>query len=195
MSEETVQPQNPVDPVDHVKFDPDDHGVPSPFPTAEEEAAQEAERQTITWTASEYIAHHKDASWYATVAAAIAVLVGITYVITRDKISSFTILVVGILFCVAAARKPQVLTYKLDRDGLTLGQRFHPYSEFRSFSVVREGAFANIDLLPFKRFMPMTSIYFSPQDEEAVIDTLSEHVAFEERTHALVDRLMRRVRF
>ncbi|MET0779670.1 MAG: hypothetical protein ABWY71_02435 [Candidatus Saccharimonadales bacterium] len=196
MSEETVQPQTPAsEPANDPKFDPDDHGAPSPFPTAEEEEAREAEAHTVTWTASEYIAHHKTPAWYAAVLAAVVALAAITFLITRDKISTVTITIVGILFCIAAARKPRVLTYKLDRDGLTLGQRFHPYGEFKSFSVVREGAFSNVDLMPMKRFMPMTSIYFSPDDEDNILDALSEHVAFEERSHALFDRFMRNVRF
>jgi hypothetical protein len=61
--------------------------------------------------------------------------------------------------------------------------------------VTREGAFASVELFPLKRFLPLTTIYFSPQDEDAVIDTLSEHVPFEERHRALIDRFIRHIRF
>ncbi|HEV7454161.1 MAG TPA: hypothetical protein VGO07_02785 [Candidatus Saccharimonadales bacterium] len=196
MSEETVQPQPPVsEPANDLKFDPDDHGAPSPFLSPEEEEIKKAEEHAVTWTASEYIAHHKSPAWYGIVAAATVALAAATFLITRDKISAVTIIIVGILFCIAAARKPRVLTYKLDKDGLTMGQRFHPYGEFKSFSIMREGAFANVDLLPLKRFMPMTSVYFSPENEDNVVDTLSEHIPFEERSHAIIDRFMRNVRF
>jgi hypothetical protein len=200
MSEETVQPPKPVsEPATTFKFNPDADGAPSPFPSSE--AGADAHEQggksdeAITWTASEYIAHRKNPMWYAAVITIAALLALITFAITRDKISTITILIVGILFCVAAGRKPRILTYTLDHDGLKLGPHFHPYGEYRSFSIVRQGPFASIDLLPLKRFLPLTSIYFAPEDEEKVIDMISEHIPFEERSHALIDRFMRQIRF
>ena len=194
MSEETVQPQRPdTEPVGTPRFDAAEHAPPSPFPAAGDSSRHD--ETVVSWTASEFIVHHKSAAWYGAVAAATLTLAAITFLITQDKISTGTIILVGILFCIAAARKPRVLTYTLDHDGLTLGQHFRPYADFRSFSVVREGPFASIDLLPLKRFMPLMSVYFSPEDEGRVMDMLAEHIPFEERSHALVDRFMRNIRF
>jgi hypothetical protein len=200
MSEETVQPPKPVsEPAETIKFDPNvDDGAPSPFSPsapATDNATRKPDDEVVTWTASENIAHHKNAMWYAAVMTTALLLALVTYAITHDKISTVTIMIVGILFCIAAARKPRVLTYTLNRDGLKLGGIFHPYGEYRSFSVVRQGSFASIDLLPLKRFMPLTSIYFTPEDEERVLDMISEHIPFEERSHALIDRFIRQIRF
>lgn len=101
----------------------------------------------------------------------------------------------GILFCLAAARKPRILTYALDDHGLTIGPRFYPYDGFRSFSAVREGTIVSIELIPLKRFMPVTSVSCPPANEETVAAIISDHVPYEERPHALIDRFGRYIRF
>lgn len=190
MSEETVRPQNTPPSVQG-----EEQAPPSPFPAPSAPPPARPDDDGFAWTASEYIAHHKDSKWYASVIGITVAVVALTYFITRDRISAITIFVAGILFCVAAARKPRILTYVIDRDGITIGPRFHPYVEFKSFTVVRDGAFANIQLVPLKWFMPLTSLYCAPEDEETVLKLLSTHVPYEERPHAYVDRLARRIRF
>jgi len=149
----------------------------------------------ITWTASEYIAHHKSLGWYSALLGATVVLAGLVYMLTHDRISTISVIVVALLFGVAAARKPRVLTYVINKDGISIGQRFHSFGEFRSFTVHVEGAFANIELLPLKRFMPLTSIYCSPDHEDDILELLSQHVPYEQPSHSLADTFARRIRF
>lgn len=191
MSEETIQPQNTAPPAP----DSEEQAPPSPFPVAATAPPIEEDEEAFTWTASEYIGHHKNTKWYATVMAITLAVVVLTYIVTRDRISVVTIFIVGILFCVAAARKPRIVTYAINHDGLTIGSNFHPYEEFKSFRVVRDDALANIELMPLKWHQPLTSIYCPPEYEETVLHVLSSHVPYEERPHTYVDRLARRIRF
>jgi hypothetical protein len=182
------------------QYKPEEPPAPSPGQYADpstgvpHEAAGSSSAE-VTWTASEFIAHHRSFGWYAAViGTALALAVGL-FLLTDDRISSGAIVIVAILLCIAAARKPRVLTYTVDNDGLSIGKRFYPFNEFRSFSAVLDGPFINIELVPTKRFMPMTSIYCSPEDEDAILETLSQHVPYEERGHALVDLIARNLRF
>lgn len=176
-------------------YKPDTSAPQGNMASAASQIAPSDEQPEITWTASEYIAHNKDMSWYLLVGVGGALLAAIVYLLTRDRISTGMVVIVTILFAVAAARKPRVITYTINHDGIYIGQRFHPFVEYRSFTVHREGVFANIELLPFKRFMPMTSIYCSPDNEDDILDVLSQYVPYEAPRHSIVDSFARRIRF
>ena len=63
------------------------------------------------------------------------------------------------------------------------------------FLVIQEGGVESIWFTPLKRFMPMVSIYFDPEDGDKIADILSEFLPFENRELDPVDRLMHRIRF
>jgi hypothetical protein len=150
---------------------------------------------TVTWTASEYIAHHKTPGWYMLllfVAAAVAALV---WWLTRDFVSAGVVIVGAVVLAIYGARKPRQQEYTMNSQGFSVGQRFHSFNEFRSFSVVPEGAFSSIMFMPLKRFSPYASIYYDPADEEKIISFISAHLPYEPRTGDAIDHLVRRIRF
>jgi len=151
--------------------------------------------QEVQWTASEFVAHNKNASWYGLLALGAVLLAAIIYFITHDTISAGIIVLVALLLGISAARKPRVLHYQVNGGGLAIGEKFYPYAEFKSFSVMQEGAFSSIMFLPLKRFMPPISIYYDPKDEERIVDVLSFYLPMEARAHDLVDSLIKRIRF
>lgn len=150
---------------------------------------------SITWTAGEFIAHQKSLVWYVALLGAAVVVAGIIYLITKDVISSGVIIVGAIVLAVYGAREPRQLEYRLDRRGLSIGDRQHAYNEFRSFAVVPEGAFNSIVLMPLKRFSLLTTIYYSPEDEEKIVAILAARLPLEQRKKDVIDRLMWRIRF
>lgn len=150
---------------------------------------------SVTWTASEFIEHQKSASWYLLLAVATVVVAGGLYWLIHDLITSIIIGIVAIIFGITAARKPRQISYALDSKGITIGSRFLPYADFRSFTVDQEGAFASVSLMPLKRFAPMTVIYLDPQDEDRILNLLSEYLPLDQTRTDAVERLMRRIRF
>lgn len=191
MSEEIIQPQHAAPQNQNAEQVPS-----SPFHTSDGPPVEaNGIDDSFTWSAPEYIAHHKDMQWYGAVVAITIILVALIYVITRDRISAITIFILGIIFCLAAARKPRILTYILNHDGLTVGHRFYPYSSFKSYSIRHEGTLTSVDFIPMKRFMPLASIYCPPNDEAAIVELLAEHVPYEERRTGYIDQFSRRIRF
>jgi hypothetical protein len=164
---------------------------PAPGPVARPLSGAEE----VTWTASEFIARQKGAGWYALLVLGAVVVAVLTHLFTKDLVAVGAIVAVAVLFGVSASRKPRVLTYRMDRSGLTIGQKSYPYGIFKSFSVMEEGAFSSITLLPLKRFMPPLSLYYEPKDEERIVSLLSRHLPLENRPADAVERLMRHVRF
>lgn len=151
--------------------------------------------QAVTWVASEFIAHTKTVGWYAALFAVTVVFAAAVWLLTKDMVATVVIIFAGLLFGTYAARKPRQINYALDSLTLTVGQRAHPLNEFRSYAIVPEGAFSSIMLMPLQRFGLITTIYFDPQDEAAIVGILSHRLPHEERKPDAIDRVLRRIRF
>jgi hypothetical protein len=149
----------------------------------------------ISWTASEFIAHEKKANWYGMLALCAFGLAALILLLTRDFISAIIVIFGAVLFGIYADRKPRQLPYQLSHHGLRIGSRHFELQQFRSFSVVQEGAFSSIVLMPLKRFAPITTIYYPPEDEDQIIDVLSTQLPYAEHSHDFIERLMHRIRF
>ncbi len=154
-----------------------------------------ASGQVVTWVASEFIAHTKTIGWYAALFVVTIVFAAAVWFLTKDMVATVVIVFAGLLFGTYAARKPRQINYALDGRTLTVGQRSHPLNEFRSYTIVPEGAFSSIMLMPLQRFGLITTIYFDPQDEAAIVDILSHRLPHEERKPDAIDRVLRRIRF
>ncbi len=161
--------------------------------TPELQAAEEPVE--IRWTASEFIDHQKTSGWFLGLAGAGLVIAAVVYLLTRDIFATVIIAILAFIFGVGAARKPRVLEYSIGGAGITVGERYAPYEEFRSFAVVSEGPIESIILLPTKRWAPPLSVYFAPDDGEKIIDTLSAFVPFENHEPGLIDKFLHRIHF
>jgi hypothetical protein len=150
---------------------------------------------SVHWTASEFIDHDKRAGWFIGLAAAAAVACVLVYFVTHDTIATVMIVVAAALFGVTAGRKPNTLDYNLDSSGIKIGSKLYEYNFFKSFSVIEEGALSSIQLTPLARFSPPISLYYPPEQEDQILNTLSNYLPHEERHRDPVDRLMRRIRF
>jgi hypothetical protein len=163
--------------------------------TSDSALAQTEAADGVEWTASEFVAHDKGPSWYALLILAALGVAGVIYIITKDIFSTVVVLILAIILAVAAGRKPRVLTYRLDDNGITAGSKFYPYANFKSFAFLEEEPFASIVFIPMKRFGMPFSVYLAPEDEQKVLGMLSQHLPLERGELDSVDRFMRRVRF
>ncbi len=164
-------------------------------PSSHEHHAHKANKE-VTWTASEFVEHEKSGGWYGLLALGALGVAGVTYLFSHgDIISTVVVLIVFAAFGIFASRKPRELEYSVDDSGLKIGEKFYPYSSFRSFSLVQEEAVQSIWLMPLKRFMPIISIYFDPDDGKKIMDVLGQALPVENHTPDLVDKLMHRIRF
>jgi hypothetical protein len=166
---------------------------PGPFETVPTPSGSPS--PTVTWTASEFIAHDKEFSWYLRLGIATIIFAALIYLLNKSIVSLAVIVVAALVFGLYAGRKPRQLEYRLDRAGLTIGNKLYAYEQFKSFSVLSTGAFSCINFMPLKRFSPILSVYYSPQDEKNIMLALSTVLPYEEPRRDMVDSLMRRIRF
>jgi hypothetical protein len=167
-------------------------------PTVIDESPEEFAPQVhvqVEWTASEYVEHEKSSGWFLLVGVIAVVIAALVFFVTRSIVTTVLLLAMFVIFGVAAKRKPRELHYRLDNKGLTIGQKMYHYDQFRSFSVVKEGAFSSILLIPLKRFMPPISVYYSPQDEDKIVEALSAELPVEPHKPDVMDAITRKMRF
>jgi hypothetical protein len=169
--------------------------VVTPVVPAQDSPGPEDLPPGITWTASEYVAHHKSPLWYAAFIIGVSIVCALVYLVTHDRVSTIALIIIAILFVLVAARKPRIITYSIDSEGITIGERFHRFEEFRSFTVHEEDAFVNIELLPLKRLMPLMSVYCPPENEDDVLDMMATHLPYSKPSNSLGDNIARRIRF
>ncbi len=150
---------------------------------------------TVSWQASEYVHHPKQASWYIGLAAAIGVVTAGTYLLTRDWMAPVVIAVMGVAVWVFASKQPRTLAYSLNSKGVQVGDKSYLYDQFRSFAIISEGAMSSVLLSPLKRFMPPLSLYYAPEDEEKIVTLLSLHLPHNQSQPDFVERLSSRLRF
>jgi hypothetical protein len=183
--------------------------APLPTPPLENDGSQEENKDSseheafpqsssagpVSWTASEFIAHEKSTNWYVVLFGGAVIAAGLLWLITKDIISSVAILVAVGILASYSSRKPRELQYTLDDHGIMIGEKRYPYTAFRSFSVIVEGPFSSIELMPLKRFSPPISIYYDPANEDAIADALTPHLPFQPHEPDPVDKLIKRIRF
>jgi hypothetical protein len=149
----------------------------------------------ISWTASEYVEHAKSPDWYLALAVVAILSAALLYFLFRDIITAATPLVAGLALGFYGRRPPRQRQYQLNDQGLSIDQKYYPYDMFRSFAIMDEGPFVSLVFLPLKRFGFLTTIYLDPQDEERIINIVSQHLPLEPREHDPIDRFMKRIRY
>jgi hypothetical protein len=162
---------------------------------AEAQPAAQPHAEVVEWTASEFVAHDKGFGWFMLLALFTIAVVGLVYWLTRDIFSVVVVVMMAVILGMAAARKPKVVSYKLDRTGLTAGKRYYPYSEYKSFAMPDDGPFTSVVLVPMKRFSFPASAYLAPDSQAKAVQLLSEHLPLEHGELDSLERLMRRLHF
>ena len=187
-AQQQTQPQSPQQP------QAADFSNSAPMPAVAEPLPETINQPEVTWSASEFIAHEKSLLWYVALTGGAFLVAAIVYLLTKDVVAVVALVFVAALFGVLGAHKPRVLNYHVDAGGLTIDRKFYPFSEFKSFGIVNEGAFSSIVFMPMRRFMPTLTIYYPPENENDVVEALTAYLPFAPASHDLIDRLMRRIR-
>lgn len=149
----------------------------------------------VQWSASEFIDHQKSAGWFLLLIISAIVFSALVYLITNNFLSTLVVIMASIAFAVFAGRKPRTLTYTLTPNAIQVGSQQYRYDDFKTFSVIEEGALYSIFLEPVKRFALPLTIYFAHSDGEKIFDVLAQHLPHEDRGPDMVDRMMRKIRF
>lgn len=150
---------------------------------------------SISWTASEYIHHQKQAGWYMGLLALAILLAAVLFITQHDFTAPIVIILAAAALWVFGARKPRTLNYRITASGVSIEDKNYSYDKFRSFSVVDDGEVPSLLLSPLQRFVPPISIYYDFADEDKIVGAISQFLPHEDRDLDSIDRLSRRLKF
>ena len=150
--------------------------------------------QPVSWEASEYIHHERDALWVAGFITVTAVLIALAVFILKSYTFAALLVVMAAALAIYAKRPPREIKYTLNSQGLQVDQKFYSFSDFRSFGILHDGALYSVLLFPTARFAPSTHVYFSEGDGEQIVDILASFLPAEDVQFDMIDNLMRRLR-
>ena len=164
--------------------------LPSPYAAP----LQPDQPAAISWEASEYVHNDKGGLWLVGLG-----VVGLLFAGVALYLQAWTFLALIVVMTIAmgifAFRKPHVLHYTLNDNGVQIGDKTFHYSDFRAFGILEDGAFYTMTLIPIKRFAPSLSVYFSEEQGEDIVDIVGAHLPMEHIEPDFIDHLMRRLRF
>lgn len=166
---------------------PDDHLTPLPDTTDDQPS-------TVAWDASEYIHTTKGVGWIIGFLLVVAALIAVAVWLNAWTFVAI-ILVMAFTMGFFAFRPPRTVHYELAEDGMRVGEKMYPYSDFRYFGVYQEGAFYVMTLIPVQRFHLPLNIYFAEADGENIVDIMGDHLPMQDIKPDMFDTLMRRLRF
>lgn len=149
----------------------------------------------LTWQASEFVHYEKSGVWFLALLGVAVVLLVIDYFLIKSW--TFAILIIAMTFSVGvvARRPPRTVNYALDPHGIQIDEKHFNFHDFRAFGVVQEGAFYSLRLVPNKRFMPMVSVYFPPEQGEQIVDIFGSALPMENLKADPIDKLVEKIRF
>ncbi len=144
---------------------------------------------SVSWDAEEYIVKNHNSWWYVGLA---VITIGLSVLAVLFQGWTFLILVIlsAITILVYIFRPPRQIHYTLDSKGLTEGDRFHPYSDYRAFGILKEGDNYSAILIPKKRFGIQTKVYFPTGSGEAIVDALGLRLPMEEIKLDVLDKIV-----
>jgi hypothetical protein len=153
------------------------------------------EPSMVSWTASEFIAHEKGLGWYLGLSGTSIIIAAAVYFLTKGFVAPGVIIIAAIFLGIYGSHKPRQVNYRINNQGLSIDDRTYQYSDFHSFSVLKEGGFSSIILIPLKSIALPLTINCARSDEEKIVNILADQLPLEEHRFDAVDSLMRRIRF
>jgi hypothetical protein len=157
--------------------------------------ATPVELHEVRWSASEFIAHQKTTSWYLTLIMVTVIVSGIVFLLTRQYISAGVIVVLSVAFGVYGSVLPKSLEYVVDSSGITVEKKHFSYELFKLVQKLEGGMIPSITFIPVKRFAVPLTIYLSSEQEDQILDIVSEFLPIEIKQVEAIDKLVARLRF
>ncbi|MEI6188235.1 MAG: hypothetical protein WCP46_07050 [Alphaproteobacteria bacterium] len=149
----------------------------------------------VRWKASEFISHEKNSSWYFILALVTVALCLVVFILTHQYISVGVIVVMAAAFGVYANIKPKTLEYLIDSSGVTVDKKHFSYENFKIVEIVEGGMVPSVNLIPVKRFSVPVTLYFSPQQENQILEILGEFLPSEIKRLEAIDRIVAKLHF
>ena len=148
--------------------------------------------ETLQWSVVEYEEKERSADWFW--ALGIIIVAGsIAAIIFGDFFFAILLVVGGACLAMFAVRKPETITYELDREGLKIKGQLYPYKNIKSF-FVRVDENPALFIRTRRIFMPIISTVIHTVSPVQIRETmLANDVPEEEMKEHASEKIMERL--
>ena len=149
---------------------------------------------SVFWEAPEYIYRPKGPEWY-TIAGILTISIAVGAFVLSNVLFGILVLIGGFTIALMGARKPEVLRYEINKQGIMAGQQLYMHRDLKSFWILDYDHEPRLLLASTKVFMPQIIIPIGEADPEVVRDVLLAYLAEEEQRDSVTQGLMDRLGF
>ncbi|HUA12888.1 MAG TPA: hypothetical protein VL989_00045 [Candidatus Sulfotelmatobacter sp.] len=149
----------------------------------------------LAWVGPEFVSYEKNKLWFVYVTLVCFLLSVLIYIFFRDVITIIVVLVLGSVFALYGARKPEDIHYAVTNTGFSIGAKNYLYSEFRMFNILEEGEFISVEFIPLKRFSVSAGIYFKKDMQDKILSVLNNKLPYEHQAPNFIDNFAKRIKF
>lgn len=175
--------------------------APSSSDETDPQAAQKNKmEENIQWSIQDDVQRKRGPLWHIVWIAIIVVSVIVALVVHYftgwwQLWSEVGLAVIIFLTLILVNRRPVgQIDYSIDNAGLSIGDKLHPFSEFRAFGVANVNGVWMATLIPTKRWAFATTMTLPDDQGEAIVDQLGDQLPMEEISPNLADELSRRLK-
>lgn len=136
----------------------------------------------------------KDATWFGSYTLAAILLAALTYIFTRDIVSTVVVLFAVGMLIYSGSRRPVEQHYTLGDDFVAAGRRRYEFRDFKAFTVDQQAAATTIAFVPLKRFMPLVAISVPNEGAQSVIEHIADYLPMEPHKNDAIDGILKRIR-
>ncbi len=111
----------------------------------EDEQKKIEEEIFASWEVPEYNSHERGFRWYV-IAISIALALLVFSIFTGNFLLPVIIIIVAFIFIMQHGQDPEKVIISLGDEGITIGQKFYDYDEFRHFAIVYKPKLDNKNL-------------------------------------------------
>ena len=144
----------------------------TPDPTAK---AAAAEKPILAWQGQEFLEYSRNRKWYVLVGLVGAILT-IGALVLQQWLTAPVFALATYVVLRHADDKPQVVDYQISRLGVTVGDKFHPFNELKTYWIVYNPPAKTVTFQSTGRFKPLIKLYLEDVDPEAIRETLKPYL-------------------
>lgn len=90
----------------------------------------------VSWQAPEHIEHDRDIRWYISVGV-VALIIFFISLLLGNFLFAIFIALAGVLMVTLSHKKPEIYTFKINKDGVYIGDDiFHDYENIEGFGII-----------------------------------------------------------
>lgn len=147
----------------------------------------------INWQIEEPDNLPKNAEWFWALGILALALIIFSILLKNYLLTIIVALTIFIIYS-SKNKKPELINFRLDNDGLYIEHQFYPYDSFESFWIfeVHTDKERELALRHKRRLSPLLIVPFYDNDEPRIREILNKYLPESEEQESLIDLLRKR---